>query len=56
MNPYTVIYTEPEYGDLWQFFNCSADDVDHAEEQCRNAYPSCSILWVNEGHNKTTMD
>ena len=30
-------------------FSCSADDTDHAEEQCLNAYPDCDIVWVWEG-------
>lgn len=55
MNPYTVIFTSPGCVQ-WEFFNCSADDPDHAEEQCENAYPGCSVLWVNEGHNVTTME
>jgi hypothetical protein len=24
-------------------FGCMAEDDDHAEEQCRNAYPNCTI-------------
>jgi hypothetical protein len=27
-------------------FQCWAEDVDHAEEQCINAYPDCTIVWV----------
>lgn len=55
MIPYTVIYAEaPDV--TWQFFNCTADDADHAEEQCLNAYPKASVLWVNEGHNVKTME
>ena len=27
-------------------FKCSADDTEHAEEQCRNAYPDADIVWV----------
>lgn len=54
MNPFTVIYVEP--GDItWQFFNCYADDTDHAEEQCISAYPTATVLWVNEGINVITM-
>jgi hypothetical protein len=26
-------------------FLCQAEDGDHADEQCRNAYPGCEILW-----------
>ncbi len=58
MNPFTVIYTEPGIDEWWQFFECHADDGDHAEEQCENAYPTCAVLWVNEGHGaqSQTMD
>lgn len=59
MNPYTVIYVEPAVGlELWQFFECHADDSDHAEEQARNAYPTANVLWVNRGHgpDSRTMD
>lgn len=51
MNLFTVIYVEPTEGlELWQFFECQADNGDHAEEQCLNAYPDCKVLWVNRGH------
>lgn len=55
MNEYTVFYIVDGEGILWQFFNCYADNPDHAEEQCMNAYPECAVLWVNEGHYQTTM-
>ena len=48
MEKFTVIYCEPP-SMTWQYFVCHADDVEHAEEQCFNAYPKCEILWVNEG-------
>lgn len=32
-------------------FLCSADDPDHAEEQCINAYPDADVLGVYEGHD-----
>lgn len=51
MEPYTVIYVEPSEGlELWQFFECQADDDEHAQEQCEDAYPTCNVLWVNMGH------
>lgn len=56
MNRYTVIYEEPGLpAPLWQFFLCHADDAEHAEEQCMNAYPNAKVLWVNEGE-KFTME
>lgn len=58
MNPFTVIYTIEEEGINWQFFECFADDSEHAEEQCMDAYPDGEVLWVNEGHEPAsqTMD
>ena len=29
-------------------FSCDADNGDHAEEQCVNAYPDCDVVWVVE--------
>ena len=56
MNPFTVIYVEPTEGlELWQFFECHADDGEHAEEQCINAYPTARVLWVNEGHGPASQ-
>lgn len=34
----------------WAFV-CSAEDFDHAEEQCKNAYPRCEIVWVCQTDN-----
>lgn len=30
-------------------FLCCADDSEHAEEQCLNAYPDADIVWVWNG-------
>lgn len=30
-------------------FRCTAEDSDHAEEQCLNAYPDCGVVWIIEG-------
>jgi hypothetical protein len=27
-------------------FQAWAEDTDHAEEQCLNAYPDCDVVWV----------
>lgn len=29
-------------------FACSADNLEHAEEQCLNAEPDADIVWVTE--------
>lgn len=57
MNPYTVVFTlQDDPIPLWEGFNCRADDPDHAEEQCFNAYPNASIVWVNTGFNNFHQD
>lgn len=50
LHPFTVIYVQQNDGPFWQFFECMAEDGDHAEEQCVNAEPGASVLWVNAGH------
>lgn len=48
MKKFTVIYQEHE-ASLFSAplcFVCDADDADHAQEQCENAYPQCDILWI----------
>lgn len=29
-------------------FHCWADDEDHADEQCENAYPGCTTTFIEE--------
>ena len=51
MNSYMVLYrdsavmcdSDPPFG-----FHCMAEDSDHAEEQCVDAYPDCDVVWVVE--------
>lgn len=44
MQFWLVIYIEPSEGRFQQYFNCHADNEDHAIEQCVNAYPNCEIV------------
>jgi hypothetical protein len=52
MKNYIVLYRieniltplDPPFG-----FQCWAEDTDHAEEQCLNAYPDCDIVWIWQG-------
>jgi hypothetical protein len=38
-------------------FKCHAEDSDHAEEQCLNAYPEVNIVWVSQTNNvETALD
>jgi len=36
-------------------FQCWAEDVDHAEEQCLNAYPGVDIVWAWTGPHGVGM-
>lgn len=52
MKTYIVLYriesilapTDPPFG-----FKCQAEDTDHAEEQCIDAYPDGAVVSVWEG-------
>ena len=48
MNTYIVLYREEGSPplDAPMGFRCEADDPDRAEEQCRDAYPECDVVWV----------
>jgi len=49
---YIVLYRTKEIMDTLHDpfgFQCYAEDADHAEEQCENAYPDCDIVWVWHG-------
>lgn len=37
--------------DLWLMFDCQAESMEHAEEQCQNAYPDSVIVRVVRGRN-----
>jgi hypothetical protein len=36
-------------------FQCHAEDSDHAEEQCLNAYGDCDVVWVHQSSEGTGM-
>ena len=47
MNRYCVIYCTLEYWlGGYEAFLCDAEDGDHAQEQCENAYPDCDVVWT----------
>jgi hypothetical protein len=50
---FVVLYREPESkpDEPPMGFQCWASNVEHAEEQCKNSYPDCDIVWVWEGKN-----
>lgn len=50
MTGFTVLYREAD-GTGFETpltFICQADNGDHAEEQCLNAYPGCDVLSVED--------
>lgn len=48
MDKWNVLYRESDYSPLdFDVFECYADDMDHADEQCLDAYPDCEILWAD---------
>lgn len=56
LSPFTVIYVERSNEVGCGVFNCWAEDSDHAQEQCENAYPDVDVIWVNVGHDNTNME
>lgn len=42
-----VTYVIAEEDQILQYFHCTADDFDHAEEQCMDAYPNCVIIAIS---------
>ena len=53
MASYVVLYRDIDSlpADPPLAFPCTADDADHAEKQCENAYPGCRIAWIYQGGN-----
>ncbi len=43
-------------GSFPECFMCQAEDGDHAEEQCRNAYPESKVLWTHLGTAEAAYD
>lgn len=49
MQHWIVIYRDVDAGPLdFDYFPCQADDMEHADEQCEDAYPGCSIIWAEQ--------
>ncbi len=52
LSPWVILFREAGDdfpADAPLAFTCAADDVEHAEEQCLNAYPGCHIVWAAQG-------
>lgn len=48
LHSFRVPYRVAAEGPQVQVFQCAAEDVEHAQEQCRNAYPDAELLSVGE--------
>jgi adenine-specific DNA methylase len=48
LTEYRVALKEEEADKFTLFFDCMAEDDEHAEEQAFNAYPDCIVLSVIE--------
>lgn len=54
MKPFIVLYRIEAImvpADAPFSFLCWADDTEHAEEQCLNAYPECDVVWIWKGES-----
>jgi hypothetical protein len=53
LKTYIVLYREEGLDPLEHpfAFECDAEDADHAEEQCLNAWPDCDVVWVSETYD-----
>jgi hypothetical protein len=51
LDPWIVLYRDSQTPPITppEAFACRAEDGDHAEEQCLNAYPGCDVLWTALG-------
>lgn len=48
MQKWNVIYRDAKHGPLdFAVFNCYAEDMDQADDQCEAAYPGCDVLWAD---------
>jgi hypothetical protein len=56
MHPYTLIYTVKDSPVQWRFANVTAEDADEAEQTFEAHHPDCDVIWINEGHDKHTME
>jgi hypothetical protein len=54
MTMYTVLYYEEHHDREANplAFVCAADDEEHAEEQCLDAYPGCDTVYVVESEDQ----
>lgn len=49
LKPWVVLFILPFEGYTPQVFLCQAEDGDHADEQCLDAYPEADIVWAEQG-------
>jgi hypothetical protein len=49
LKDYVVLYINHNTPLVLETFLCQAEDIDHAEEQCLDAYPNADAVWIEEG-------
>ena len=49
LKDYVVLFVLRDNPLMVEGFLCSAEDIDHAEEQALDAYPDCDVVWIEEG-------
>ncbi|MGA0398017.1 MAG: hypothetical protein ACO3O3_12720 [Ilumatobacteraceae bacterium] len=54
LQTWCVIYSETGAG--VGVFQCMAEDFEHADEQCDNAYPTATILWSGVGSAEEVLN
>ena len=52
MEPHTVVFMDRPDVPYHLFFECLANDVQHAREQWKNAYPKGIFVRVDKGHRE----
>ncbi len=54
LNEFVVLFHDAGYDSfaiLPEAFSCFAEDSDHADDQCCDAYEGCDVVHVYEGHD-----
>lgn len=49
LKDYVALYVNRNTPLVLETFLCQAEDSDHAEEQCLDAYPNADAVWIEEG-------
>lgn len=58
MQNFTILYRRPDQGALTPPFayQCTARNIDDAEDYCERAHPGCEIVWAWQGDHEIGLD